>query len=100
MDTADIGTMRTNLRQFLKRFDSCVKDSNARNYFRRYVRGLMSNLPRKNCEAMALQAGVSVRSMQWFLAKQDWGHERMRDKIQQIVAKTRLRCSLIRTGKQ
>ena len=87
MDTADIGTMRTNLRQFLKRFDSCVKDSNARNYFRRYVRGLMSNLPRKNCEAMALQAGVPVRSMQWFLAKQDWNHERMRNKIQQIVAK-------------
>ena len=61
MDTADIGTMRTNLQQFLKRFDSCVKDSNARNYFRRYVRGLMSNLPRKNCEAMALQTGVPVR---------------------------------------
>ena len=87
MDTVDIGTMRTNLRQFLKRFQSCAQDKSTRNYFRLYISGLMSNLPRKNCEAMALQAGVPVRSMQWFLAKQDWGHERMRDKIQQIVAK-------------
>jgi SRSO17 transposase len=48
---------------------------------------LISELPRKNCEAIALHVGVPVRSMQWFLAGQVWDHERMRNKIQKIVAK-------------
>lgn len=42
---------------------------------------------RKFFEAIALQAGVPVRSMQWFLAGQVWDHERMRNKIQKIIGK-------------
>ena len=87
MERDDIGTMRTNLSRFLRRFQSCAQDKSTRNYFRLYTSGLMSELPRKNCEAIALQAGVPVRSMQWFLAGQVWDHERMRNKIQKIVAK-------------
>ena len=86
MERNDISTMRTNLSRFLRRFQSCGQDKNTRNYFRLYTSGLMSELPRKNCEAIALQAGVPVRSMQWFLARQVWDHEWMRNKIQQIVA--------------
>jgi SRSO17 transposase len=51
------------------------------------MEGLMSDLPRKNCEANALDAEVPVRSLQWFLARMVWDHERMRDKLQRIVAK-------------
>ena len=87
MDTNDIATMRTELRQFLRRFQSCPADKRTRNYFRLYLTGLISRLPRKNCEAIALQTGVPVRSVQWFLAKQAWNHERMRNKLQKIVAK-------------
>ena len=86
MERNDISTMRTNLSRFLRRFQSCVQDKSTQNYFRLYTSGLMPELPRKNCEAIALQAGVPVRSMQWFLAGQVWDHERMRNKIQQIVA--------------
>jgi len=87
MDTNDIAEMRTNWKRFLRRFDSCASDQETRHYFRIYMEGLMSELPRKNCEAMALDSGVPVRSMQWFLAGMVWNHERMRNKLQRIVAK-------------
>ena len=86
MDVFDIAEMRTKLRLFLNRFKSCAADKRAKNYFRLYTTGLISNLPRKNCEAIALQAGVPVRSVQWFLSKQVWDHEQMRSKLQKIIA--------------
>ena len=85
MDKIDTDKIRTDLKKLLRRFESCAPDKNTRNYFRIYTTGLISNLPRKNCEAIALQATVPVRSVQWFLAKQTWDHERMRNKIQKIV---------------
>lgn len=78
--------IRPALNRLLRRFASCVPDQNTRNYFRLYTTGLISNLPRKNCESIALQAGVPVRSVQWFLAKQHWDHETMRNKLQKIVS--------------
>jgi SRSO17 transposase len=87
VDMFDISEIRTELRRFVRRFDICAATDITRNYFRLYTTGLMSNLPRKNCEAIALQAGVPVRSMQWFLNKQVWDHERMQTKLQKIVAK-------------
>ena len=86
MDQADTVNIRTDLKRLLQRFQVCVPDKNTRNYFRIYTSGLISNLPRKNCEAIALQAKVPVRSVQWFLAGQLWDHDRMRNKIQKIVA--------------
>jgi SRSO17 transposase len=86
MDVFDIAEMRTQLRLFLNRFQSCAADKRARNYFRLYTTGLISHLPRKNCEAIALQAGVPVRSVQWFLSKQVWDHEHMRNKLQKMIA--------------
>ena len=88
MDMFDISGIRTELRRFVRRFDICAADEITRNYFRLYIAGLISNLSRKNCEAIALQAGVLVRSMQWFLTGQVWDHGRMRDKLQKIVAKS------------
>jgi SRSO17 transposase len=87
MDSTDIAKFRTDLTKLLRRFDSCAPDKNTRNYFRIYLTGLISNLPRKNCEAIALQANVPVRSVQWFLSKQDWDHQKMHDKLQKIIAK-------------
>jgi SRSO17 transposase len=87
MSSSDFPHFRPALTQLLRRFDACVPDQNTRNYFRLYTTGLISSLPRKNCEAIALQANAPVRSVQWFLAKQKWDHEKMRDKLQKIVAK-------------
>ena len=87
MDSTDTANIRTDLTRLLRRFETYASDQNTRNYFRIYVAGLVSNLPRKNCEAIALQAKVPVRSVQWFLAKQEWDHEKMRNKLQKIIAK-------------
>ena len=81
MDLIDTTKMRTDLKRLLRRFESCFPDKNTRNDLRIYTTGLVSGLPRKNAEAIALQAIVPVRSVQWFLAKQTWNHERMRTKI-------------------
>jgi len=87
MDMFEIVGISTKLGRFLKRFQSCSADERTRDYFQLYVSGLISNLSRKNCEAIALQAGVPVRSVQWFLARQVWDHEQMRTQLQKIIAK-------------
>ena len=87
MDSTETASIRTDLKRLLRRFENYASDQNTRNDFRIYVTGLVSNLPRKNCEAIALQAKVPVRSVQWFLAKQEWDHQQMRNKLQKIVGK-------------
>ncbi len=86
MDEIDTAKIRTDLRKLLRRFKTCAPDQNTRNYFRLYTHGLISDLPRKNAEAIALQAKVPPRSVQWFLARQLWDHDSMRTKLQKIVA--------------
>ena len=96
MDIFDIAGIRTKLHQpagtpakqhCLKRFHECSADARTRDYFRLYGNALIFHLSRKNCEAIALQAGVPVRSVQWFLSGQNWDHERMRNILQKIVAR-------------
>ena len=87
MNRDDLAGFRTDWTRFLRRFESCESDRATRDYFRIYMEGLISNLPRKNCEAIALQAGVDVRSVQWFLSRMVWDHRRMLNKLQKIVAK-------------
>ena len=52
-----------------------------------YVRGQLSNLPRKSIEPMALAAGVPPRTLQCFLDLVQWNEGRMRDRVQWIVAR-------------
>jgi SRSO17 transposase len=87
MNPTDSAPIRSGLTTLLRRFESYTPDQNTRNYLRIYLTGLISSLPRKNCEAIALQAGEPVRSVQWFLSKQKWEHEKMRNKLQKIIAK-------------
>jgi SRSO17 transposase len=87
MNKKDFSQIRIAQARLFRCFDSCFPDKNTRNYLRLYTNGLMSNLPSKNCEAIALQAKEPVRSVQWFLAKQQWDHPKMRDKFQKIIAK-------------
>ena len=87
MNSDDLAGFRTDWNRFLRRFDSCESDRATRDNFRIYMEGLISELPRKNAEAIALAAGVPVRSVQWFLSTMDWDHQRMRNKLQKMVAK-------------
>jgi SRSO17 transposase len=50
-----------------------------------YVEGQLSELDKKNVEMIAKRAKVPVRTLQEFLSPLKWDHERMRDRVQEIV---------------
>jgi SRSO17 transposase len=52
-----------------------------------YVQGLLSNLPRKNIEAMALELGTAPRTLQRFVESIKWDETGVRDDCQQLVAR-------------
>jgi SRSO17 transposase len=47
----------------------------------------LSDLPRKSVEPIALKVGVPVRTLQEFLSQHAWDHERLVDRVQEIVAR-------------
>jgi len=51
-----------------------------------YVRGLMSDLPRKTVEPIAVRAGKPVRTLQEFLRDHVWSFGQVRDHLQGHVA--------------
>src|SRR2546423_649339 len=51
-----------------------------------YVRGLLSDLPRKTCEPIALRGGTAVRTLQEFLKDHLWDHAAVRDGLQRHLA--------------
>jgi SRSO17 transposase len=53
-----------------------------------YCRGLLSDLPRKSAEPIALAAGTAVRTLQEFLKDHRWSYRRVRDTLQEHVAAT------------
>jgi SRSO17 transposase len=51
-------------------------------------RGLLSELPRKTCEPIALACGTAVRTLQEFLKDHAWSYRIARDTLQEHVAAT------------
>jgi SRSO17 transposase len=47
---------------------------------------LLSDLPRKSIEPIALEAGTAVRTLQEFLATSHWDHEQARNLVQEHLA--------------
>lgn len=85
----DADTLRSLLPEFetyLGRFKDCFCDCRSREHLAVYTRGQLSDLDRKSVEPIALAADVAVRSLQEFLSQLSWDHDRMRDRLQQIVA--------------
>jgi SRSO17 transposase len=68
---------------FLRVFEDCVAYRPTVEHLHAYCRGLLSNLPRKSIEPMALACGTAVRTLQEFLRDHVWEHFRMRDRLQQ-----------------
>lgn len=86
MDAESLRSFLPELTTFLARFDDCFLDHRSRDHLPVYVSGQLSNLIRKTAEPIAKQAGVPPRTLQQFLSGFLWNHERMRDRVQQIVA--------------
>jgi SRSO17 transposase len=74
------------LARFLARYLFCCAYTQTFAHLQTYVRGLLSELPRKSVEPIALQAGTPVRTLQEFLKDHDWEAAAVRDLRQQEVA--------------
>jgi SRSO17 transposase len=80
---ADLGPA---LSDFLDRFLFCCGYTQTFAHLGTYVRGLLSDLPRKSVEPIALQAGTPVRTLQQFLKDHAWDAAAVRDQLQQHAA--------------
>lgn len=87
MDVATNRTMWRELKQYLKEFDDCFFRRGSRRGLQTYVRGQLSNLPRKSIEPMALDAGMAPRTLQCLITNLPWSEQRLRDKAQRVVAR-------------
>jgi hypothetical protein len=55
-------------------------------HFAGYCRGLLTDLPRKSVEPLALASGTAVRTLQEFLKTCAWDHAAVRDRLQRYLA--------------
>jgi hypothetical protein len=67
----------------------CLLQKRTAAHFVNYCRGLISDLPRKTVEPIALESGTAVRTLQEFLTTARWDHQNMRDLLQRYLADRR-----------
>jgi SRSO17 transposase len=87
MSLQDIASLGKMLAQFLSLFASCFHGVKGQRLLAVYVRGLLSDLQRKNAEAIALKQGVAPRTLQRFLESIKWDHDEVLRRCQRLVAK-------------
>ena len=68
---------------YLRIFEVCIAYQPTADHLHSYCRGLLSDLPRKSIEPIALACGTAVRTLQEFLRNHVWDQFRMRDLLQQ-----------------
>jgi len=90
MTTEQVAALGPAFTQYLRDFRPCFVTSNTFAHLGTYCRGLLSDLPRKSVEPIALSAGCAVRTLQEFLASHVWDEGRMRDEIQRRVVRDHL----------
>lgn len=71
---------------FLRLFADCFVQQRSRDHMLTYCRGLLSDLPRKSVEPIALAAGIAVRTLQVFLKDALWDQSRLKDQLQRHLA--------------
>lgn len=85
MKAQQIEQMNPALDSFLDRFLFCCGYTQTFEHLKTYCRGLLSDLPRKSIEPMALAAGTPTRSLQEFLKDHVWDHRQLVTIAQQHV---------------
>jgi SRSO17 transposase len=71
---------------YLRQFRDSLGQDRTAAHFDTYCRGLLTNLPRKRVEPIALAAGTAVRTLQEFLVTARWDHDQARDTLQRSLA--------------
>jgi SRSO17 transposase len=87
MTVQQIRALGPALGKFVGEFADCFIDPDTRYHLTEYVKGQLSDLPRKSVEPIALAMDVPPRTLQEFLSLSKWDHERLRDTMQRIVAR-------------
>ena len=88
LTTEDVTGLVTELEGYHAHFqDSFVRSDQAR-WAHAYLRGLLSDCPRKSIEPMALALGLPIRAMQAFLADSPWRTAPIVAAHQRLVAQT------------
>jgi SRSO17 transposase len=86
MTTEQIGSLERELALFLSAFKPCFVQDRTFEHLQKYALGLLSDVPRKSVEPIALAAGTAVRTLQAFLSRFHWDHERADALIHRMVA--------------
>jgi SRSO17 transposase len=86
MTLQQIASLGSKLISFLALFSDCFVRSEGRNLLRVYVKGLLSDVKRKNIERIAKRFRTNVRTLQRFVESLKWDEQKLRDRCQQIVA--------------
>lgn len=86
MSLKDIASLGKMLAQFLSLFATCFHGRKGRCLLAVYIRGMLSDLQRKNAEAIALKQGVAPRTLQRFLESIKWDHDEVLRRCQRLVA--------------
>jgi SRSO17 transposase len=85
MDVAQLRRLKPELDRYLRLFDECFARKDTRAHLPVYVRGQLSNLPRKSVEPIAVEGDVAPRTLQEFLSQHRWPEDRLRDRFQHLV---------------
>lgn len=86
MSLQDIASLGKMLAQFLALFADCFVGVKGQRLLAIYVRGLLSDIGRKNVETIALKQNVSPRTLQRFLESIKWDHAQVLRRCRQIIA--------------
>jgi len=86
MTLDQIDSLERELVLFLGVFRPCFLQDRTFLHLRQYLLGLLSDVPRKSIEPIALTAGTPVRTLQAFLSKFQWDHGRADAMLQRLVA--------------
>jgi SRSO17 transposase len=87
MTDQDIARLGPAFSSYLGDYRPCFLQDRTAGHFDNYCRGLLSDLPRKTIEPIALVCGTAVRTLQEFLVTASWDHELARDTLQQRIAR-------------
>jgi SRSO17 transposase len=71
---------------YLGHFRGAFRQRRTAGHFDDYCRGLLSDLPRKSVEPIALACGTAVRTLQEFLVTARWDEVATRDRLQRRLA--------------
>ena len=87
MTANEIAGVGVELAEFLGEFRDCFGRAETRGKLETYLRGQLSQLPRKSIEPIALEAGIAPRSLQEFLASDVWDEDLLRDHVAQMITR-------------